>query len=126
MDIHGLIEDIVTYLSSQGVGTLGTDLFAGHVPAHAGEVVTAVYASGGPNIPGNPVKTPTFGIQHRNTNVNSGLSKVTEINSMLDETWNKLDGFTGRIVAQSEPGPYVTTGANLFLFTLNFALTSGQ
>jgi hypothetical protein len=126
MDTHALMVDLATYLSSMGVGTLGVSLFAVHIPANAPQVATVVYPSGGANPVGTPVKSPTFGIQHRNTNVNSGLSKVTEINSMLDEAWNILDSFTGRIMAQSAPGPYVTTNSNQFLFTLNYALTSGQ
>lgn len=125
-DAYNFIVDVTSYLGSQGIGTVGEDLFAVTAPSRAGENVTVVYPSGGPNTPGNPVKTPTFAIQHRNKNPGLGLSKVSEINSMLDEAWNKLDRFTGRIVSQSEPGPFVTTSSGLFLFTLNYALTSGQ
>jgi hypothetical protein len=41
-----LLNDMLTYLSSQGLGTEGTDLFAGLMPA-APDHVTTVYETGG-------------------------------------------------------------------------------
>lgn len=120
------VDAVVTYLFSCGVGTPGVDLFSLHAPpTKAPKNMSVVYHTGGIRPIGNPTRQPTISIQVRNTHVNSGLSKVTEINSMLDEAWNTLDGYAGRFVLQSEPGPYAVDETGLYVFPLSYVFYTG-
>lgn len=122
-DINKLVRDLAAYLQTNGVGTLGTDLFIQTMPERPA-VSTVVVMTGGPIIPGDPTRRPTFQVQHRNTHIASALPKSVEIHNLLDNKWNILKDFPGRIVGVSEVGPSFKDDAGHIIFSLNFAFTS--
>lgn len=122
-DVFTLLDDLVTYLSSQGVGTLGTDLFVLRQP-DSPQVLTTVYPTGGAHFANNPTRFPSFTIQHRNTHANSGLAKSIEINALLDNKVNVATGVKGRIELQSEPGLNFTDEGGNIIYSLNYVLVT--
>lgn len=116
-----LVENIATYLASQGFGTRGTDLFLQTMPSSPA-TCTVVFATGGNEYRGNPTRFPSFSIQYRNKNAASGYTTVMSINAALHEKWNVLATYPGRIAATSEPGYYFRDNANLAVFPLNYVL----
>jgi hypothetical protein len=122
-DIPNLALLIAQYLETQGVGTLGTDLFIQTMPEQP-VVGTVVVMTGGPVLVGNPTRFPSFQIQHRNTHVASALPKSQEIHNLFDNKWNVLKEFPGRIVLVSEVGAAFKDDGGRVIFPLNYAITS--
>ena len=118
-----LVTTVTAYLALQGVGTVGTDLFNQVLPEDP-VLGTVVVLTGGISIPSDPTRRPGFQVLHRNPSVEAGLSKSTQINRLLDNQWNVLSGFPGRITATSEAGAYFKDESGNSLFPLNYVLVS--
>lgn len=118
-----LVTEVASYLGSQGVGTVGTNLWAMTMPGTP-FVATAVIATGGPDVEGNPTRQQTFQILHRNTHVGSGLVAATTIHSVLNQQWEVLLTARGRIVAVTEPGAYLLDNNGHSVFPMNFVFRS--
>lgn len=82
------INDIITYLQENNIGTKATDLFAAYMPKEPGNIV-AVFDTGGfePSVY-LPMANPTFQVYVRNSNYEDGKSKVDEIVSLLHQKAN--------------------------------------
>jgi hypothetical protein len=122
-DSTGLLQAIATYLAAETTMVVGTDLFIQHAQEDP-VVVTVVVHTGGITITGDPTRRPTFQILHRNDSQQTGLSKSVEINRLLEDQWNVLTGYPGRITAVSEPGAYFVNEAGVFEFPLNYVFVS--
>lgn len=122
-DTPGLLVSITTYLEAQGVGTRGTDLWENQMPERPTNA-TVVVLTGGPILPEDPTRRITFQVQHRNKLSGPGLLKSKEINNLLDNQWNVLDCFPGRITAVSEAGAMFKDDSGNSVFPLNFVVTS--
>lgn len=118
-----LVQDITTFLSSEGYGVKGQTLFAGMLPSSPG-VATAVILTGGPVRDGDPTNFRTFQILHRTTHVSSGLTLVTSLHSLLKDSWRVSCYRGGRVTPKHPPGPYYVDKAGLFVYTLNYQLTT--
>ncbi len=118
-----LVNTIASYLAAQGVGTVGTDLFKMVLPENP-SAGTVVVPTGGIDLPEDPTRRPSFQVMHRNPNTELGLSKSVEINRLLDNQWNVLSGFPGRITAVSEPGAYFKDDNGRPNFPLNYVLVT--
>ena len=122
-DSTSLLTKVGEYLAAQGVGTLGTDIFLQVLPEEP-VTGTAVVHTGGINLPGDPTRRPSLQVLHRNVSAEAGLDKSVIIHRLLDDQWNVLTGFPGRLVAASEPGSYFKDEAGLFSYSMNFVLVS--
>ena len=110
-----LLTDVASYLATNGVGTIGTDLFLQNAP-ETPKVTTVVFLTGGPSFPDNPTRYPSFSVHHRNTNVSSGLAKATQIHSLLGDRWNVLPTLKGRIATDQAPGAYFVDQNGMFIY----------
>lgn len=116
-----LVQDVVTYLVTEGVGTSGTDLFVQGLPAKPVNC-SAVLTSGGLVDAANPITRPTFQILTRNKSKQTGLIKSREIYTILQNKWNVLSERLGRIEAQGMPGIFFKDDSDNFVYSLNFML----
>lgn len=95
-----LAEDIVDYLSSGGLGTAGTDLFAGFLP-DTPEVCGAVYETGGTSpvramsgLPGTaPFERPRIQVVFRATQYDYATARLKAHNAFM-----LLDGLPKRTI----------------------------
>ena len=122
-NIDALARLIVAYLEANGIGMFGVDLFIQAMP-ESPVLATVVVMTGGPVLPEDPTRRPSFSIQHRTTHVESGLPKSVEIHNLFDNQWNVLKGFPGRTVSVSEAGASFKDKTGASVFPLNFAFTS--
>jgi hypothetical protein len=118
-----LLTEICSYLGANGVGTVGTNLMAQSLPASP-NVCTAVFLNGGFDGPDSPVRNRNIEIIHRNTNVQSASSLMTQVHSLLKDNWNFSSTFQGRFVADSEPGFFGYDPNNMPVFSLELTFTS--
>lgn len=83
-----LIEQIGTYLQTNSVGTLGTSLFLGYMPA-TGTEVTAILDTGGTTPdPYLPTKSPTIQIYTRSATYTTGKARMDAIRTLLHNKYN--------------------------------------
>lgn len=122
-DITNLANLLAEHMAANGIGTLGTDLFIQTMP-ELPRVSTVVVMTGGPIIPEDPTRRPSFQVQHRNTHIESALPKSVQIHNLFDNRWNVLKDFPGRIVAVSEVGSSFKDESGLVIFPLNFAFVT--
>ena len=128
---YDLALDAVTYLSSEGFGTLtptgsqDQDVFAQELPKTPYNC-TMVYIAGGFSTSGNPIKKPSIQIQRRSTTLAAGLSYISSLHKHLADNFVKLDGCKehGRFEPQGGPGPYFRDSNDHYIFTLNFVYVS--
>jgi hypothetical protein len=75
-----MIDDIATYLAGQGIGTVGTNLFKGMLPASPDNCV-ALFEYGGerPDLVGTYVERPKLNVRVRNTSYSAGRSACGSI-----------------------------------------------
>lgn len=118
-----LLEDIVTFLGSMGYGTPGTTVYAGLLPPQP-FVATSVMLTGGPVPDASPTYFRTFQILHRNTSVASGMTFVSSLNDLLENSWRASCGRGGRVTPKHRPGPYYVDKNGHFVYTLNYQLTT--
>lgn len=122
-DTPNLLVAITTYLEAQGVGTRGEDLWEQQMP-ESPTLATVVVLTGGPILPEDPTRRISFQIQHRSKQAAAGLRKSKEINNLLDNQWNVLVGFPGRITAVSEAGASFKDDSGNLVFPLNYSVIS--
>lgn len=122
-DIYQLSLQLGEFLQASAIGTLGTDLFLESLPEDPVNG-TVVKMTGGPIDPASPVRNPSFQIIHRNKSSREGLRKVTEINNLLNNQWNVIPCFPGRVVSFSEAGASSKDAGGRAVFSLNFVVTT--
>lgn len=122
-DIHALACCLLDYLEANGVGTSGQDLFLMQLPEQV-QTGTILAMTGGPVVSGNPTRNITFQIQHRTPSAEEGLRKATEINNLLNNQWNVVPGFPGRVEAASEAGAAFKDDSGNFIYPLSYAVVS--
>lgn len=122
-DIYALAVCLAEYLETNAVGTLGQDLFIMQLP-ETPQTGTVVTMTGGPILSGNPTRNITFQIQHRNPSAEEGLRKATAINNLLNNQWNAVPGFPGRVESASEAGAAFKDESGNFIYPLNYAVVS--
>jgi hypothetical protein len=117
-----LIDDIATYLQTNSVGTVGTDIFKSYVPDAANALV-AVIDTGGmkPDIY-IPTKEPTFQVFIRAATYSAGKTKLATIRSLLHQVQGSTIGSTYFyfIHAISEGGHLGRNERGLDEFSINF------
>lgn len=117
-----LIDDIGTYLQTNAVGTLGTDLFKSYAPDIAAALV-AVLDTGGmkPDIY-LPTKEPTFQVFIRSTTYALGKAKLATIRGLLHQVQGTTIGSTYFyfIHAISEGGHIGRSTDGFEEFSINF------
>lgn len=111
-------ENVASYVASLGLGTLGTDLFVATMPTTP-VVCTCVFPTGGFADPGDPTRRITFAIHHRNTHIASALSSATSLYFAVNEQWNVLADYPGRMVAESEHGANYRDASNYVIAFVN-------
>ena len=117
-----IISDIATYLSQQGIGTLGTDLFYSYMPDNENEMA-CVYDTGGPQPdPDLPTKEPTFQVFIRSAGYEAGKTLLDSVREALHQTSGETIGstFFFFILAQSEGGHLGVNERGLDEFSINF------
>lgn len=122
-------DEIVQYLETKDVGTLGTDLFLGPAPDKATAI--AVVETGGPAPyhdygPREVIDHPSVQVLVRNPNYTSGRAKVDEIRDLLDGVANATvsGGRYLSIAAMNDPvylGKTPTSQGETHEFSVNFA-----
>lgn len=123
-DIFALAVAVKDYLVAQGVGTFGTDLFIGQLPEDVKPLGIVIVPTGGPNLSEDPTRRPSFQIQVRSELVKTGLPKSVEINNLLDDQWNVLAGFPGRLTAVTEAGLPFKDDAGHLVYSTNYVLVT--
>lgn len=119
-----LIDDLGTYLQTQGIGTLGTDLFQGHLPSSPDNCV-AVFETGGsqPN-KDLPLNHPSFQVIVRNKSYATGRDKLESVRTALHRKFNTslVSGqtFAYYILATSEGGHIGRDESGRDEFSINF------
>ncbi len=122
-DILQLSNCLTDYLETNGVGNQGIDLFIMQLP-ETPQVGTVLTMTGGPITTGNPTRNITFQVLHRNPSAEEGLRKATQINNLLNNQWNVVPGFPGRVESVSEAGAAFKDESGNFIYPLNYAVVS--
>lgn len=122
-NVQSVAEQLVTYLVANSIGTAGVDLFIQQLPEIV-KVGTVIAMTGGPVDPADPTRRISFTIQHRNHDAEDGLRKVVQINNLLNNQWNVLSCFPGRMVADGEAGLSFKDASGFFVFPLTYVIVS--
>lgn len=119
-----LLNDVVAYLVTQSVGTLGTNLFKGYLPPTP-DTAIAVIETGGPE-PDHylPTRAPTFQVMIRAADYATGKTKLAAVRAALHRNDNiaLVSGQTYfyYIQAISEGGHLGRDDNGRDLFSINF------
>lgn len=115
-------ETIATYLATNGLGTLGTNVFASMVPSGVNDGLVVI-DSGGP-APDRyiPTKNPTFQVMIRASDYEAGITKLALVRSALHQLKNTTIGgyYFYYIMASSEGGHTGRDESGHDLFSINF------
>lgn len=115
-----LLDEVVDYLETEGVGTFGTDLFIGYEPTTPTNTVT-LYPTGG-----RPPKTdgkeyPSIQVRIRSEDYPTGYNKAMEIYRLLHKQTDFLNEWRGRCFALQSAPLFMGHGENAeFIFTQNY------
>lgn len=82
------IEQIATYLQSQSIGTIASDLFIGNMPDTPNNCVAVINTGGLEPSIDIPDKTPTFQVLIRNTDYEAGELKLAAVRTALHQFMN--------------------------------------
>lgn len=116
-----LLDEVVSYLVSQGMGTFGTDLFIGFEPDTPKNTVTLYPTGGEPPKAVGGKEFPTMQVRVRNEIYPNGYNKAEAIYGVLHRQIDFLDTFRGRCFAMQSSPMFIGKGTNgEFLFTQNF------
>lgn len=122
-DILSFAVCLTEYLETNGIGTAGTDLFTQSMPEYVQNGVV-VAMTGGPILPEDPTRRITFQIQVKNAKSKEGLRQATAINNLLNNQWNVIPGFPGRVVSVTEAGAAFIDSSGTPVYSLNFVVVS--
>lgn len=117
-----LLNETVTYLASGGVGTVGSNLFADHMPAKPTKC-TSVQLTGGPKGVGDPLQRPRIQVFVRDLDYQAGFTKACLVYELLNHKVPSLTTLKGRVIPDHEPGPMYRDANDQVVFTLNFHWT---
>lgn len=117
-----MISDIAAYLETNSVGTQGTDLFLGYLPADLAAGVVVLDTGGMQPEPYLPTKEPTFQVFVRAATYAAGKSKLDTVRGLLHQLKNTTLGSTYFyfILALSEGGHLGRDEAGRDTFSMNF------
>lgn len=123
-----VIDDIAQYLATNGVGTLGVDLFKSFVPSTPDACVTVLDTGGSKPDADIPTKSPTFQVYIRSTDYSTGKAKLDSIRALLHQVANQTlvanQTYFYYILALAEGGHLGRDANGRDLFSINFqALT---
>lgn len=118
-----MIADIAQHLQTNGLGTVGTDIFISYLPDTEDEAI-AVLDTGGvePDIDLTQLKSPTMQIMIRSNTYTAGKSKLDSIRSILHGVIETQVGNTYILYlhALSEGGHIGRNEAGQDEFSINF------
>lgn len=118
-----LVSDIATYLQTNGLGTVGTDIFYSYSPDIDGNVI-AVLDTGGPmpSVDIKELKNPTFQVFIRNSDYATGKANLDSVRSLLHQVIETTIGSTYFLncFAQSEGGHLGRNERDQDEFSINF------
>jgi hypothetical protein len=117
-----MVLDIATYLDTQGLGDLGTDIFYSYAP---GQKATGIFVldTGGPKPDSYiPTKNPTFQVFIRAARYVTGKALLDQVRAALHQLANTTMGSTYfyYILATSEGGHIGPNEAGQDEFSINF------
>ena len=121
-----LIEQIATLLQTNGVGTLGTNLFVSRLPDNIDSCV-GVFDTGGliPNID-IPLGEPTFQVYIRAVSYEAGKTKLDAVRALLHRRMNQVvitgGTYAYYIYAMSEGGHVGQNERGQDEFSINFKI----
>lgn len=117
-----LISDIATYLQTEGVGTLATDIFYSYMPADVNTGVCVLDTGGPTPNPDVPLKNPTFQVFVRAADYDTGKTKLDAVREALHRVQNETIGsyYFYYILASSEGGAIGRNQAGKDEFSINF------
>ena len=116
-----LLDEVVSYLVSQGMGTFGIDLHIGFEPDTPLNTVTLYPTGGEPPKAVGGKEFPTMQVRVRNEVYPDGYDKAEAIYGVLHRQRNFLNTFYGRCFAMQSSPMFIGKGKNgEFIFTQNF------
>lgn len=77
-----LIDEIADYLAAEGLGTVGTDIFVGHLPAKP-DTALGVFATGGFPSGSYPLDEPTLQVRSRSHSLQTAYERLAQAYSAL-------------------------------------------
>jgi hypothetical protein len=111
---------IASYVGANGLGTVGDDMFIGALEEEP-YTQTAIIPTGGPEVPGDPLRRRTFQILHRNELKQQALTVATSIHALFDDKWNVLPaGHEGRFLPMHDIGPHFADENLHTIYSLNY------
>ena len=117
-----ILEDVATYLNTWGISTLGYNMFICNMPVSPIKCLS-IFSSGGLMAPTNaPYYNPQFQILIRDTAYNTlSLGKLSDyIFTLLNDKWNILPRFKGRVMAMRPPGVNYKDETGNWVYSLEF------
>lgn len=83
-----LIEEIANYLVNLGMGTMGSNIFLGHLPPSPDNAITVLDTGGVEPDRELPIDNPTFQVIVRNTDYETGYNNLLAIKEALHKKAN--------------------------------------
>ncbi len=116
-----ILEQIATYLATNGVGTLGDSIFIGYEPDLPQDVVV-VFPSGGRPARTDGKEYPAVQVLVRNKSSKAGLQKAEQVRCLLHGKSDVLTTEAGICFAnESSPIQLGRNSKGEFLFVVNFS-----
>jgi hypothetical protein len=118
-----LIDDVAAYLESEGLGTVGDDIFKSYLPDTNNGTILAVMDTGGPKPdPYLPTKEPTFQVYVVANTYTAGKAMLDDVRDALHQVANETIGSTYFyfILALSEGGHVGRSENGRDEFSINF------
>jgi len=98
-------------------------MFLGFMPEKPLNCVSLI-ANGGPRIDGSPVEFSALQIIVRDTDLYNGMTAVSSIHRLFDDRWCVLSPtYTGRFMADHEPGIHILDENGHVNYSLNYTFT---
>lgn len=119
-----LLEELATYLQTNGAGTLATDLFISYAPPDVCPCVVLIDTGGMTPSVDLPTKEPTFQVFIRSTGYEAGKTKLDTIRTLLHQKRNTTltTTFYYYIYALAEGGHIGRNEAGQDEFSINFKM----
>lgn len=122
-----LVENLATYLQTQGIGTKATDIFVGMMPDIPDNCIMIDQTGGVAPDRYLPVSQPTIQISVRNSSYLDGLDKAKAIYNLLHKEDDALvleaSGVDVMVIdAMGEPAHIGQDTNSRHLFSMNFAI----